>query len=62
MVDQELILKGIIRKLISYAHGRELTGADRTHVDNISKTIAPAEYSLREAIHAIVAHEAFSRR
>ncbi|MBH58071.1 MAG: hypothetical protein CMJ82_12920 [Planctomycetaceae bacterium] len=62
MADQELILKGIIRKLISYAHGRELTRADRKHVDDIYKTIAPGEYSLREAIHAIVAHEAFGRR
>ena len=62
MADHELILKGIIRKLISYAHGRELTGADRTHVDDIYNTIAPREFSLREAIHAIVAHEAFGRR
>ncbi|MGC6450465.1 MAG: DUF1585 domain-containing protein, partial [Pirellulaceae bacterium] len=60
--DRELIIKGIIEKLISYAHGRELTRADRSHVDEIYAAIEPREFSLREAVHAIVEHAAFGLR
>ena len=41
MADKERILKGIIEKLISYAHGRDLTLADRAHVNTIFESIAP---------------------
>ena len=59
MEDRERILKGIIEKLISYAHGREVTRADREHVDSVFESIAEENYSLRAAVHAIVAHPAF---
>lgn len=62
MADKERILKGIIEKLISYAHGRDLTLADRAHVNTIFESIAADDFSLRAAIHAIVAHPAFGRR
>ena len=62
MADKERILKGIIEKLISYAHGREVTRADRPHVDAIFESIAQEDLSLRAAIHAIVAHPAFGRK
>ena len=62
IADRELIIKGIIEKLISYAHGRELTRADRSHVDEIYAAIEPREFSLREAVHAIVGHAAFGLR
>lgn len=62
MEDKERILKGIIGKLISYAHGREVTRADRGHVDAVYERIAQEEFSLRAAIHAIVAHQAFGRK
>ena len=62
MADKEHILKGIIGKLVSYAHGREVTMADRGHVDAIYESIAQEEYSLRAAIHAIVAHPEFGRK
>ena len=62
MADKERILKGIIGKLISYAHGREVTRADRPHVDAIFESIAQQDFSLRAAIHAIVAHPAFGRK
>lgn len=60
--DKNRILKGIIGKLISYAHGREVTLAERGQVDAISESIAEEDFSLRAAIHAIVAHPAFGRR
>ena len=62
MADKERILKGIIAKLISYAHGREVTRADRPHVDAVYESIAPKDFSLRAATHAIVAHPAFGRK
>ena len=62
MEDKERILKGIIAKLISYAHGREVTLADSRHVDDIFESIADQDFSLRAAIHAIVAHPEFGRK
>lgn len=59
MEDKERILKGIIEKLISYAHGREVTRIDRPYVDSVFKSISEEKSSLRAAIHAIVAHPAF---
>ncbi len=62
MADRERILQGIIGKLISYAHGREVTRADRPHVDAVLESIAQEDFSLRATIHAIVAHPTFGRR
>lgn len=62
MADKERILKGIIGKLISYAHGREVTRADRPHIDAVFQSIVQEDFSLRAAIQAIVAHPAFGRR
>lgn len=62
MADKERIFKGIIGKLISYAHGREVTRADRPHIDAVFESIAQEIFSLRAAIHAIVAHPAFGRK
>ena len=59
MADKERILKGMLEKLISYAHGREITRADRVHVDEVFSSMAEEDFSLRAAIHAIVAHPAF---
>ena len=62
MADKERILKGIIGKLISYAHGREVTRADRPHIDAVFEATANQNFSLRSAIHAIVAHPEFGRK
>jgi len=62
MADKELILKGIIGKLISYAHGREVTLADRPYIDAVYKVSKSHKYSLRAAIQAIVAHPEFGRK
>ena len=62
MADKERILKGIIGKLISYAHGREVTLADRLHIEQIYESIAQKDFSLRATIHAIVAHPSFGKK
>jgi hypothetical protein len=62
MADKELILKGIIGKLISYAHGREVTRADRPHIDAVFQATQKQNHSLRAVIHAIVAHPEFGRK
>ena len=62
MADKELILKGIIGKLISYAHGREVTRADRPHIDAVFQATQKQNHSLRAVIHAIVAHPDFGRK
>jgi len=62
MADQEQILKGIIGKLISYAHGREVTLADRPYIDAVYQDSKSRDYSLRAAIEAIVAHPEFARK
>ena len=62
MADKERILKGIIGKLISYAHGREITLADRPHIDEVYTSVAQNDFSLRATIHAIVAHPAFGKK
>ena len=60
--DKERILKGIISKLISYAHGREVTLADRPYIDAVYQVSRSRNYSLRAAIEAIVAHPEFGRK
>ena len=60
--DKEKIIKGLIEKLISYAHGREVTVADRPYVNDVFDSISEEEFSLRAAIHAIVDHPAFRKR
>jgi len=62
MADKESIIKGILGKLVSYAHGREVTLADRPHLETVYRSIARKDFSLRAAIHAIVAHPAFGRK
>ncbi len=62
MEDKQRILQGIIEKLISYAHGREVSLADHGQVDAVFESIAEEEFSLRAAVHAIVAHPAFGRK
>jgi len=62
MADKERILKGIIGKIISYAHGREVTRADRPHLDDVFESISDQDFSLRAAIHAIVAHPSFGHK
>lgn len=62
MADKERILKGIIGKLISYAHGREVTRADRPYIDAVFQSTQKQNHSLRAAIHAIVAHPEFGRK
>ena len=49
-------------KLISYAHGREITLADRPHIDEVYTSVAQNDFSLRATIHAIVAHPAFGKK
>ena len=62
MADKERIIKGILSKLFSYAHGREVTLADRSHLDAIYESIAQENFSLRAAIHAIVDDPSFGQK
>ena len=62
MADRKRILKGIIGKLISYAHGRKVTLADNPHIEQVYESIAQEDFSLRAAIHAIAAHPAFGKK
>ncbi|MDC1206975.1 DUF1585 domain-containing protein, partial [Akkermansiaceae bacterium] len=62
MADKEQILKCIIGKLISYAHGRETTLADRPYIDAVYQASKARSHSLRAAIEAIVAHPEFGRK
>ena len=59
--DREVILKGILSKLVSYALGREVGVRDAEVIDEIYDRIATTDYSLRAAIHAIASHESFGR-
>ena len=60
MADKERIIKGIIGKLFSYAHGREVTLADRPYINAVLQATQKQDHSLRSAIHAIVAHPKFN--
>jgi hypothetical protein len=62
MADKERIYKGILGKLISYAHGREVTRADRPYINSVLQASQKQNHSLRAAIHAIVAHPEFGRK
>ena len=62
MADKELIFKGIIGKLISYAHGHEVTRADRPHINAVFQATQKQNHSLRAVIYAIVAHPEFGRK
>lgn len=60
MDDREKIIKGILAKLTSYALGREIGLRDESMINEIYQSVAEKDYSLRAAIHEIVAHESFS--
>lgn len=60
--DRELVVKGILSKLASYAIGREIGVQDEAMIDEIYNRIAEEDHSLRAAIHAIVTHESFGRK
>ena len=62
MADKEQILKGIIGKLIGYAHGREVTRADEPYIDAVYQATAKQDFSLRAAVLAIVAHPEFGKK
>ena len=62
MADKKRILKGIISKLISYAHGREVTRADQPYIDAVYQAVAKQDFSLRTAVLAIVAHPEFGKK
>ena len=62
MEDREIVLKGIVSKLASYAIGREIGVQDEDMVDEIYNRIAEQDYSLRAAIHEIVEHESFRQK
>ena len=62
MADKEQILKGIIGKLISYAHGREVTRADQPYIDAVYQAAAKQDFSLRAAVVALVAHPEFRKK
>ena len=62
MADKEQILKGIIGKLISYAHGREVTRADEPYIDAVYQATSKQDFSLRAAVVAIVAHPEFGKK
>ena len=62
MADKERILKGIISKLISYAHGRKVTRADQPYIDAVYQAAAKQDFSLRTAVLAIVAHPEFGKK
>lgn len=62
MEDRVEVIKGIMAKLASYALGREIGIRDEAMIDEIYEQVADSDYSLRAAIHAIVAHDSFGRR
>lgn len=62
MDDRQKIIKGILSRLASYALGREIGIRDTAMIDEIYSTIADQNFSLRAAVHAIVAHDAFGQR
>lgn len=62
MEDREQVMKALVSKLASYALGRELGLRDDGMIDDIYRRIGKKNYSLRAAIHEIVAHEAFGKR
>ena len=43
-------------------HGRQVTRADRPTVNAVFESIAEEDFSLRAAIHGIVAHPAFGQK
>jgi hypothetical protein len=62
MEDKEAVLKGILSKLVSYSMGRETGIEDEPMMDQLYDEISEQDFSLRAAILAITAHEAFRRK
>ena len=62
MEDREQVLTAIMSKLASYALGREIGVRDEAMIDEIYDRVSEDDYSLRTAIHTIVAHESFARK
>ena len=50
----------LTEKLLSYACGRRVGGADRPKVEQIISKIVPTDLGLRSLVEAIVLSEAFS--
>ena len=59
MADHPLIRKAIIKKLASYALGREIGLRDEGMIQEIYDRVGKQDHSLRATIHAIASHDAF---
>ena len=62
MEDRELVLKGILAKLISYSTGRIVGVRDEAFVNDVYNQIATDDFTLRDAIIAIATHVDFRRK
>jgi mono/diheme cytochrome c family protein len=56
------VAENVVRRLLAYALGRELTPADRAMVQQLLRSAAPAGYPLEDLIVAICQSEAFAQR
>ena len=56
---KEQIAENMVRRLTSYAIGRELTVRDRFAVENILKNLAKKEYPLKDMIKEICLNPVF---
>ena len=59
--DKRSIARGLTKKLITYAVGRQVGFSDRPHIERIVESAAGKGYGFRSLIHEIVQSEIFRR-
>lgn len=59
MAHQDEFVRCFTDRLFTYALGRELTGADRCHIDNVVKLTKAKEFRFRSFITAVIQSDAF---
>ena len=62
LAEKDVFAKALIKHLLSYGLGRELTLADRIAVHEIAKESKKDDYKMRDVLKNIVIHPIFTRR
>ncbi len=57
--QQQLFIRSLTSKLLAYAIGRQMTPADRPHIDRITAELATKDNGFRDLIRLVVSSELF---
>ena len=57
--DEELLARAFVRKLLTFATGRELGFSDREEVERIVSQCSGGDYRVGDLLHAVISSNIF---